>query len=95
MAHTRGPFEVGETEAKNNHVYGYTVYTEQGEIAALEDVDFPAHVQKDNAHLFAAAPELLKCCEDFCEFVDTSADILGVENFYDEFKAAIKKARGK
>lgn len=93
-AHTPGPWAQGS----NN---GPTIYSAGKEqIANVRIVDtFPGRAEGlANAHLIAAAPDLLAVCEAFATRLD-EAKRLGIKKLYlvddVDLRAAIAKARGK
>lgn len=83
--HTPGPWQV----------HGSHIYTADPERALLAQVHNPGSRRDDyplkaNAHLIAAAPDLLEACKEFVRKVD-AGEARSARSYY-EMKAAIEKA---
>ncbi len=93
MKHTPGPwraYQGEETKRGRTRYYWAVAPAVGGRIAELDD-PFPAS-DEANAHLIAAAPDLLVACEAALDwFVSVAADGAPATTV----AAAIKKARGE
>lgn len=93
MKHTKGPWY---TKGKSINIADqHIVYNEETgrDIAICYGVGSPGEAEA-NAHLIAAAPELLKALKDVVEFVDDHGDWTGYPAFKQAYDA-INKAEGK
>lgn len=100
--HTAGPWEVWD---EHYEVYAGVKRNEPGQIVgafiasltdAAEDGDLDEYEVEANAHLIAAAPDLLAACEKALnsgaiKFANNALD----RGIREDLEAAIKKARGE
>jgi hypothetical protein len=90
MKHTKGPWRV----QKGKSVEGeYSIESWDGNIATISLMeDEPEGIEEANAHLIAAAPELLEACKLAYEKLDNITAYHQV--IFEKIHSAINKAEG-
>ncbi len=91
MTHTPGPWE---TQIKREHKYGQNHIVANGNLVASVDSAISPKEREEwhaNAHLIAAAPDLLEALKKWEEFMENNYSPKDL-SFWDETKAAIAKA---
>ena len=90
MKHTPGPWIV----AKGPEYFDRKIIAPNTKIP-LATLDGSAHSQFANAHLIAAAPEMLAALENFFVKIESASPELRRMVNYNEIEQAIKKAKGE
>lgn len=87
MSHTPGPWNIGTSMTRGRaNIWG--------PIEAITSVPYAGNIEQANAHLIAAAPELLEALEHALRESGCDGDLCS-HNWHDTARRAIKKARGE
>jgi hypothetical protein len=100
MEHTEGGWGICDYGPYDFGIIANANKKDDVQIARVDDVDVPAEQAEANAHLIAAAPDLLAACDEGfheCERVKMYCtcehkDIAGLLRRIERIEAAIKKA---
>lgn len=102
MEHTPGPWEAKmdyDNEMSDNIISGRHTIRDKKEGWNIARIWESAPNGKSNAHLIAAAPDLLEACynalTDLAYYLDEREEDFAIDKTYQELKRAIAKAEGK
>ena len=93
---TAGPWKVVADErydrfAEADRIVGYDIKSADGEIVGSEGISGDSEINLANAHLIAAAPDLL---EALSEIINDGGKFVMTNETHRKARAAIDKARG-
>lgn len=95
--HTPGPWRIEFVKDVSSGSVGSHIIRlgNEWEYLAFHKSGSTPDVEKANAHLIAAAPEMLEALENLLQFVDSIPDITNEHSKMKAARDAIKKARGE
>ena len=105
IQHTPGPWEARVANEYRPTCYGYTVSSDERPLAEVFKIGLTTEAAEANAHLIAAAPDLLAALEACKEWIDNLVTQGTIDPLLDAMpnnfggrktiSAAIAKARGE
>lgn len=94
-AHTPGPWFVMDTKGAFGQSVGLAIVSEHVDDAIVASVGGDLPGEKANAHLIAAAPDLLRACKQWLARFDGERDRECAASIVENIRAAVQKAEGR